>query len=536
MEANIVGAIVIALAIFGIIVSTIGFISFTNAFKNEYSVTTYHMADTATTLINGDHIDDYLESGENEEYLTTKSYLDAYCKKINVSTIYVISVDRSDYASFVSVFDLIDNSVDDTAYTEWELGHERATSNEEYMEKYREIYENGSLYETVYRKDTTDGLHPHVTTLVPVKDSSGSVSAILCMQRPIRELYDARRPYFLTVAISTALLAAAASVLAAAYIRKRFVSPIRKVSVEATRFAKENTIGEPLGKISRYKEISNLASSIDTMEKDMVNYMDNLTRAAAEKERIVFELSLASTIQENSIPNEFPAFPERGDFDIYASMTPAKEVGGDFYNFFFIDDDHLAMVIGDVSGKGIPAALFMMVTNILIRDRTSMGGSPSEILEFVNKNICRHNKADMFVSVWLGILELSTGRLTAANAGHEYPAICRAGSEFEIYKDKHGFVIGGLEDSRYNDYELHIDPGDKLFVYTDGVPEATASDNEMFGIDRMISTLNKDVGASPEQILDNIRDSVRDFVKGAEQFDDLTMLCFEYKGNDRIDE
>ena len=228
------------------------------------------------------------------------------------------------------------------------------------------------------------------------------------------------------------LMAAAAALLAALYLRKQFVRPIRRISDEATRFARENTLAEPLGQISRYSEISSLAGSIDTMEKDMVKYIDNLTTITADKERIVTELNLARTIQANSIPNVFPAFPDRKDLDIFASMTPARQVGGDFYNFFLVDSDHLAMVIGDVSGKGIPAALFMMVTNILISDRTMMGGTPGEILTFVNQSICEHNKAEMFVTVWLGILELSTGKLTASNAGHEYPALLRAGGCFEL--------------------------------------------------------------------------------------------------------
>ncbi len=530
MTANILGAIVLTLALFGLIVSAFGFASFTEAFKKEYDTSTYHMADTATTLVNGDHMDAYLAGDETEEYLQTKEYLDIYCKKINVSLIYIIQVDRSDYGRFVSIFNLVNNAVDDSSYTEWELGHKRDTTNDEYRQKYRAIYEQGSPFETVYRIKTTDGQHPHITTMVPVKNSAGEVSAILCMQRPVREIYEARLPYLRSIAVATALLALAASVFAASFMRKQFVKPLRKVSREATRFARENTKGEELGEISSFEELQKLARSIDTMETDMVSYIDNLTAVTAEKERIGAELSLASTIQENSIPSVFPAFPDRTEFDIHAAMDPAKEVGGDFYNFFLIDDDHLALVIGDVSGKGVPAALFMMVTNILISDRMLAGGSPAEILSDVNERVCSRNPADMFVTVWLGILELSTGKLTAANAGHEYPALRRAGGGFELLRDKHGFVVGGMEGVRYKEYELQLQPGDKLFVYTDGVPEATDADGAMFGKERMFSALNEDAFAAPEQILKNVRRAVDGFVKDAEQFDDLTMLCVEYKG------
>ena len=264
----------------------------------------------------------------------------------------------------------------------------------------------------------------------------------------------------------------------------------------------------------------------------MVQYIDDLTAFTAEKERIGAELSIAATIQENSLPDTFPAFPDRKDFDIYALMNPAKEVGGDFYNYLLIDDDHLALVMADVSGKGVPAALFMMVSNILITNRAQMGGDPAEILRFVNENVCEHNKADMFVTVWLGILELSTGKLTAANAGHEDPVICRKGGEFEILKTKHGFVIGGMPGVKYKNDEIQLNKGDKLFLYTDGLPEATDQNTRMFTLDRMTEALNRYKDKSPKEILDGVSNAVNSFVGDAPQFDDLTMLCFELRDDD----
>ncbi|MBR6290457.1 MAG: serine/threonine-protein phosphatase [Clostridia bacterium] len=537
MTLNIVGAIVLLLIVFGFIAGMVGFFSFTNAFKKEYSTSTAHMADTAATLVPGDHLDDYLDGKYMDEYALRKQYLDGYCDKMNVSLVYVILVDTSDYGHFVSVFNSVNNAVGNTNYTEWELGHPRETTNDEYRAKYKKIYEDGSKFETIYRTKVTDGQRPHITTMVPVNGSDGKVAAILCIQRPISELYEARRPYMITVAVSTVLLAAAASVFYAVYIRNEFVIPVRKVSDEATRFAKENVKGEGLGRVSRFREIGNLANSIDKMETDMVTYIDNLTTATAEKERISMELSLASTIQENSIPNIFPPFPERAEFDIYASMDPAREVGGDFYNFFLIDDDHLAMMIGDVSGKGIPAALFMMVTNILITDRAHMGGTPAEIIEFVNHNICEHNTADMFVTLWLGIIDVRTGTMTAVNAGHEYPVLKSPDGRYELFRDRHGIAVGAMDGVKYKDYTLQLEPGSKLFVYTDGVPEATDPENGMFGFERMTETLISDPDADPEGVLKNVRDAVDGFVKGAEQFDDLTMLCFEYRGQeDKTDE
>ncbi|MBR5740555.1 MAG: PP2C family protein-serine/threonine phosphatase [Firmicutes bacterium] len=527
---NIIGAAVILLVIFGVIVSVMGVTNFSSSFKREYSVTTYHIADTATTLVNGDHLEDYLAGNEMEEYQLTKGYLDEYCKRMNVSLVYVILVDTSDYGRFVSIFNSVNNEVDDSSYTPWELGYQRDTTNNEYRRKYKSIYDQEAAYETVYRLKPGEGYHAHVTTLVPVKGSDGEVKGILCVQRPAREIWDARRPFLVVTSVSVALLSIIASITAAFFIRKKFVIPIQKVTADATRFARENTKGEGLDTVGDFKEFNELAASIDTMETDMVSYIENLTAVTAEKERIGTELSLARRIQESSIPSIFPPFPTRTEFDIYASMDPAREVGGDFYNFFLIDEDHLLLVIGDVSGKGIPASLFMMVTNILLTDRAKMGGTPGEILTYVNTELCEHNTAEMFVTLWLGILEISTGKLTAANAGHEYPVLKRAGGQFELFKDRHGFVCAGMEGIVYKDYEVLLEPGDKVFVYTDGVPEANDADNDLFGMERMIDALNGGSDETPEQVLRNVRTAVDTFVNEAEQFDDLTMLCLEYKG------
>lgn len=249
-----------------------------------------------------------------------------------------------------------------------------------------------------------------------------------------------------------------------------------------------------------------------------------------EKERIGAELTMASRIQVANLPTEFPAFPGRNEFEIYATMEPAKEVGGDFYDFFLIDEDHLCIVMADVSGKGVPAAMFMMVTKAIIQSCAMLGGSPGVILEKTNEGICSNNKLDMFVTVWLGILEISTGHLTASNAGHEYPAIKGEGGNFELYKDPHSFIIGGMEGMLYEEYGIDLKPGDKIFVYTDGIPEATDAEENLFGTDKMIEALNTDPGQSPEEILRNVREKVGIFVDKAEQFDDMTMLCLEYRG------
>ena len=267
------------------------------------------------------------------------------------------------------------------------------------------------------------------------------------------------------------------------------------------------------------------------MQGRIVDGAERLTRITAERERVDAELRMATQIQTAMLPNRFPAFPDRVEFDLYASMDPAKEVGGDFYDFFLVDEDHLALVIADVSDKGVPAALFMMSSKIIINYRTKIGGSPSEILAAANAQLFRNTKSRMFVTVWLGILELSTGRLTCANAGHEYPIIRGQDGEFRVYKDKHGLMVGAMKASKYQDYEIQLAPGDAVFLYTDGVPEANNAAGEFYGMDRLKATLNRISGTQPKEILEEIKADVAAFANGADQFDDLTMLCVVYKSN-----
>ena len=235
------------------------------------------------------------------------------------------------------------------------------------------------------------------------------------------------------------------------------------------------------------------------------------------------------------LPNVFPAFPDRNDFDICASMTPAKEVGGDFYDFFLVDDDHLALVMADVSGKGVPAALFMMMAMIMIRNQALSGKSPEDVLMSVNDQICQNNREQLFVTVWLGILELSTGKLIASNAGHEKPIIKHAEGDYEMIIDKHGLVVGAMGGIRYRNYELRLYPGSKLFIYTDGLMEAADEKDGIFGSERALETLNRAKDAPPQELLEYVKSEVKRFEGGAPRFDDLTLLCLEYYGQTKTE-
>ena len=244
------------------------------------------------------------------------------------------------------------------------------------------------------------------------------------------------------------------------------------------------------------------------------------------------ELGVATRIQADMLPRNFPFCPERKEFDLYASMDPAKEVGGDFYDFFMVDDDHLALVMADVSGKGVPAALFMMSSKILIKNSVMTGQSPGKVLRAVNNQICENNREEMFVTVWLGILELSSGKLVSANAGHEYPVLKTPQGDFELQRSKHSFVLGGMPGIKYRESEIVLEKGSKLFLYTDGVPEAEDKNETQYGYDRFLEALNGAKDGTPQELLTAVTKSVGDFVQDHVQFDDLTMLCIHYMGNE----
>ena len=231
------------------------------------------------------------------------------------------------------------------------------------------------------------------------------------------------------------------------------------------------------------------------------------------------------------LPRIFPPFPDKKEFDLFASMDPAKEVGGDFYDFFLIDENHLGLVIADVSGKGVPAALFMVIAKTLIKNRAIVGGSPAEILEYANNQLCEGNDQEFFVTVWLGILDISTGKGVAANAGHEHPVIKRADGDFELVVYRHSLALAVMEDVPFQEHEFELNPGDTLLVYTDGVPEATNSNDVQYGTDRMLRLLNRNKNASMDELLKALRKDVDIFVGNAPQFDDLTMLALKYNGN-----
>ena len=283
----------------------------------------------------------------------------------------------------------------------------------------------------------------------------------------------------------------------------------------------------------RKDEISSLCDKFAEMITSLDDYMKNLQHVTAEKEKISAELNVATQIQADMLPRVFPGFPEEEKYEIFATMDPAKEVGGDFYDFFMVDQDHLALVIADVSGKGVPAALFMVIAKTLIKNRLQMGETPSEALEHVNEQLCEGNDAELFVTVWIALIDLKTGHALEVNAGHERPAIRRNNGNYEMIRTKHSPAVAVMEGMTFRQTEFDLQPGDSIFVYTDGVTEATNKDEQLFGEERLNEALNRNAGLKPGALLPEITKEIDEFVGEAPQFDDITMLGMIYYGNDR---
>ncbi len=341
--------------------------------------------------------------------------------------------------------------------------------------------------------------------------------------------------HYLSAIVITAIIFA---IILNKRMKRTLVDPINEIAQAAEEYVSDRQQGIndkehfSLLEINTGDEVEHLSHVMAQMEYDLSNYMDNMKTMTAKEERARAELDMAANIQKDALPDSFPAFPERKEFDLYAVMKPAKLVGGDFYDFFLVDDDHLCVIIADVSDKGVPAALLMMAAKTVLQNNAMLGLSPGKIMEDTNNVLCANNKQMMFVTVWLGVLELSSGKLVTANAGHEYPALRLNGDDYNFIFRDHNPMVGGFEGLEYQEYEVKLSPGDKLFIYTDGVTEAHDSEENMFGEKRLLEALNKHKDADPYETICNVEKAIADFVKDAEQFDDTTMLSLSYLGPD----
>ncbi len=488
--------------------------------EEQYAKLAYSQASMAARLIDGDKVRNYYYSGEKDSYYDRiDTFVNLTQEEMDLTYFYVIVPEEEDV---VYIWDGGDTSQPDI----FDLGEREPYYGDDY-EIMREAFELGIPQTVLVRNDDEDGYGNLASAYVAITDSKGNPVALACVDMSI-EMINSQIHYLMwTTFLITCVVLVASVIVYYFYLRRVLIRPINVLHDSVTQLVPKNadSLQNFAIDIHTGDEFEELANSFSGMTVELQEYMDNIAKVTAEKERIGAELNVAAKIQSDMLPCIFPAFPGHNEFDIYATMTPAKSVGGDFYDFFLVDDDHLALVIADVSGKGVPAALFMVIAKTLLKNSAQTGLSPKKVLEKVNNQLCENNEAEMFVTVWFGLYEISTGKLKAANAGHEYPALRRAGGNFELVKDRHGFVLAGMENVRYREYELTIEPGDTLFVYTDGVAEATNAKEELFGTERMLQALNENPSASPQVLLETVKKSIDAFVQDAPQFDDLTMLC-----------
>lgn len=497
----------------------------------ECRETAYSYALTASKLIDGDKAIHYLDPENFDEngrpiyttdlyYDTIETYLNTTQAEYNLMKYFYVFVPNEQTVTYI--WD-----------AENEAGACQLGETEEYMIGGRAAVEKAFnthpvMELTVFDDETYGNI---ISAYYPIFNEDGEPVAVvgvdLSMERIVNTVV--RNVLFIDVFIVLTTLIVIA--LGNITIRRRVVKPIGKLNT-ATKDMVANIDHEQNVEldIHTHDELEELAASFSKMNTDLRDYLKELESVTAEKERIGAELNIATQIQLSMLPREFPAFPDRKEFELFASMDPAKEVGGDFYDFFLIDDDHLALVMADVSGKGIPAALFMVKAKTLIKNRAQMGGGPAEILDYVNEKLCEGNDLQYFVTVWLAIVELSTGKGMAANAGHEHPALRRADGKFDLEIYHHSPGVAMFEGVRFREHPFELYPGDTLFVYTDGVPEATDKDNALFDTDRMLAALNKEPAADPDTLLQTVRKEIDAFVGEAPQFDDITMMAFRYDG------
>lgn len=363
----------------------------------------------------------------------------------------------------------------------------------------------------------------------------GYISIDVDMNDFFRRIFSALLVLVIIIIAVVLLIAFAAARLMA----RDILSHLGALAGAARDYTARDKVGSPEEETSYFSELDirtrdelqDLWQSMTDMEQDMNDTMHRLRAVTAEQERMEAELSIAAQIQEGMLPRQFPAFPERREFDIYASMTPAKEVGGDLYDFFLLDEEHLAMLIADVSGKGISAALFMVNAKALLKNQIILSGdNVLEICEKVNDRLAEQNEAMLFVTVWLGVLHIPTGKVVYVNAGHEYPAVYRTGGSFTVEKDVHSGPMAAMENMKFRSGTITLQPGDTLFCYTDGVTEATNGEQKLFGTERMLQALNREPDAGPQKLDENVLAAIADFVGEEPQFDDTTILSLKYFG------
>lgn len=539
MKIRLLPKFIISLGVIGLVmtvaVSLFSYATSKSYLENMYAERVMTNSNAIAAMLPAEDVKAIIASGgdKTDAYKKTAALFNKLKKDGNVTFLSLVVPDEDSVHFYIDamVEEMGDSPENQLAYGSDVPYTEAANSDDPRdMEKYITIWQLYSQNKGLEKPIVTDNSYGYnYTGISVITDENGKAIAeiqyILDMSKVRAHLNS-----FLINMLLIAFAVIGLTILAYIFFVGRVVTkPIGKLAAFTKNITETGVFENQRISLKTGDEIEQLGNSFNYMLEKLEGYIANLSRVTAEKERIGAELDIAKNIQASMLPCIFPAFPERREFDIYATMDPAKEVGGDFYDFFMVDERHLAIVMADVSGKGVPAALFMVIGKTLINDHTVPGKDLGEVFTEVNNMLCESNSDGLFITAFEGVLDLATGEFNFVNAGHEMPLILKAGGEFEPYKIRPGFVLAGMENMKYRAGSITLGAGDKIFQYTDGVTEATNSENELYGMYRLKNALNSVKNAAPAEILGAVKTDIDKFVSGAQQFDDITMLCLEYK-------
>ncbi len=524
--------------------SYIGYQQYKESIERQYNTTAYDIAAMARRTLDTDELYHYYEiaravshnedkTKEIAEILDTNQYkkiskeLVEIKKNMRANDIFLVYVnpdillsydEKKEWLPLTYIFDCFDRGEGP-----YQLGRQGAI-NPKFIDEAYYVISTGNRSNDYFISHSFHGYNTSALLPIAVKNEY----LILCVEIPMQYIIESISDYLHHAVIISASIIVFVIILFMIYYYFVLIKPIKIMTKETGLFIKNvGHQSKALKKIKLKNDIGYLAKSILKMEQDIISYIENIKKVTKEQEKLNAELEIATQIQMSMLPN-LQEINSNEEFNIAASMTPAKAVGGDFYDFFMVDEKHLAIVMADVSGKGIPAALFMMIGKTLLKEYTKTDLNPASIFTKVNQILCESNKEGLFITAFEGILNLSTGDFYYVNAGHEIPFIAKKSSHFKPYPITPEFVLAGLEDTTYDAGHIKLDIGDKLFQYTDGVTEASNENDELFGMKRLEEALYDTKDLNPIDILQQVKQRIDNFVGQASQFDDITMLCLEF--------
>lgn len=538
MKIKLLPKFIMSLGVLGVAltvtISAFSYLSSKDYLEGMYAQRVISGSKSVATMLDVDDVRTIIgDGGENSEaYSRVEKTLNTIKRDSEITYLSLVIPDEDSVTFYIDgcVQEMGDDPANQLTYGT-DVLYTDAANDEADLQKYLDIWamyaENKGTEEPIV---TDNSYGYNYTAVSPILDENGQAIAEIQYILDMQEVRDHLNGFLYNMLGISFCIICAALLLYILLVKWMVLNPVEKLSDFTTKITKTGNFGKQEIEIKTGDEIEALGQSFNFMMERLDDYIKDLTAVTAEKERIGAELNVATQIQSSMLPCIFPAFPDRDELDIYATMTPAKEVGGDFYDFFMVDERHVAIVIADVSGKGVPAALFMVIGKTLIKDHTQPGRDLGEVFTEVNNILCESNDNGMFITAFEGVLDLVTGEFRYANAGHEMPFIYRKDGGYEAYKIRPGFVLAGMENIKYKEQKIQLNIGDKIFQYTDGVTEATDKDNQLYGMDRLHKVLNeKCTGCNPEQTLKLVKEDIDAFVGGNDQFDDITMLCLEYK-------